>query len=491
MNISIKTKVTAAIIAAILLIAGTIIAITLPPTGGNSVNAQESDIRLYIEGEELITSVPIILIDGTALAPFREIADKLGAATEWDENQEKITSSLDTVTVSFTIGSNEMIKYGQPVDIGTEVCFYNDRAMVPIRAIGDAFGYPVTWDEESKAIFLGTVLNLKANPMTDTIVTDEYRYNEFLGSYNSVNVFSNGTENFGMELISVSGNSSYAEAVANISRSVPDARVYNIIAPSAQEFYAPNNKRTNQTAGITQIYDALLERDVPNLIPVNVVQTLSDHAAEKIYFNTDHHWTQRGAYYAYQEYCRVNHNIDELDPLESFITQNIYGYKGSMYSFASGTYGQTLLAQSHDMLQLFFPKTEYEGAAYRDPYMSSYITSIHAIYPWANSYSCFLQGDYPLEVFKTDLNNGKKVCIVKESFGDAFSVWALNNYEEVYVVDYRMFGGGTYGGFGSSGYTFNLREFYDFVKFDDLIIISYPVSVSVNTQVELLSKMAD
>lgn len=491
MNISIKAKVTAAVIAVVLLIIGAIIVISLLLSSSNPVNAQESDIKLYIEGEEFSTSVPIILIDGIALAPFREIADKLGAATEWDRKEQKITSTLDTVTVHYTIGSNIMIKYGQPVDMGAEACFYSDRAMVPIRAIGDAFGYPVTWDEENQAIFLGTVVSLNTNPMIGTTVTDEYRYNEFLGAYSGVNVFSNGTENFGMELISVNGDSAYAETVSKIARSVPDAKVYDIIAPSAQEFYAPSERRTNQTAGITQVYDALLAQDVPNLIPVNVVQTLSDHAAEKIYFNTDHHWTQRGAYYAYQEFCRVNYNIDELDPLESFITQNIYGYKGSMYSFAAGTYGQTLLGQSPDMLQLFFPKTEYEGAAYRDPYMSSYITSIFAIYPWANSYSCFLQGDYPLEVFKTDLNNGKKVCIVKESFGDAFSVWALNNYEEVYVIDYRMFGGGTYGGFGSSGYTFNLSEFYDFVKFDDLIIISYPVSVSVNTQVELLSKMAN
>ena len=37
---------------------------------------------------------------------------------------------------------------------------------------------------------------------------------------------------------------------------------------------------------------------------VNVFDALSAHKKEYIYFRTDHHWTQLGAYYGYQEYCK-------------------------------------------------------------------------------------------------------------------------------------------------------------------------------------------
>lgn len=184
-------------------------------------------------------------------------------------------------------------------------------------------------------------------------------------------------------------------------------------------------------------------------------------------------------------------SISEIDPLNTFEVQNIYGYYGSLCSFTSGTYGNQLLAQNPDMLQLFSPKSSSEGAAYRDPFMRSYIQSIKVIYPPAKSYSCFIEGDYPLEVFKTNVNNGKKICIIKDSFGDAFATWAVNNYEEVYVIDYRMFNGGTYGDYGSGKNDFKISDFYNFVKFDDLVIISYPVTVSTGSSVQLLTKMVN
>ena len=101
--------------------------------------------------------------------------------------------------------------------------------------------------------------------------------------------------------------------------------MYNIIVPTAQEFYASNSKKTNQTAAISDVYEHIIQYNKKNLKPINIVQTLYDHAAEKIYFCTDHHWTQRGAYYAYQKYALENKSIPEIDPLNTFEVQNIYG----------------------------------------------------------------------------------------------------------------------------------------------------------------------
>lgn len=452
-----------------------------------------SDIILYLNGNIFYSSCPIIVENGTALAPFREIADTFGASTSWDSSSETITSTLNEVTVQFKIGSNVMIKYGKPVEMGAETCYYGNTAMVPVKAIGDAFGYPVTWDERNRVIFLGDVVNINVNPMNNVKVTDEFRYNNYIGEYSGVSIFSNGNENFGMELLGINDywGSSYAETIAKIADCVPYANVYNIIVPTAQEFYASNSKKTNQTAEISNVYEHMIQYNKKNLKPINIVQTLSDHAAEKIYFCTDHHWTQRGAYYAYQKYALENKSISEIDPLNTFEVQNIYGYYGSLCSFTSGTYGNQLLAQNPDMLQLFSPKSSSEGAAYRDPFMRSYIQSIKVIYPPDKSYSCFIEGDYPLEVFKTNVNNGKKICIIKDSFGDAFATWAVNNYEEVYVIDYRMFNGGTYGDYGSGKNDFKISDFYNFVKFDDLVIISYPVTVSTGSSVQLLTKMVN
>ena len=36
-----------------------------------------------------------------------------------------------------------------------------------------------------------------------------------------------------------------------------------------------------------------------------------------------------------------------------------------------------------------------------------------------------------------------------------------------------------------------ISDFYNFVKFDDLVIISYPVTVSTGSSVQLLTKMVN
>ena len=38
---------------------------------------------------------------------------------------------------------------------------------------------------------------------------------------------------------------------------------------------------------------------------------------------------------------------------------------------------------------------------------------------------------------KSDVKNGKKILIIKDSYGNAFSPFLCAHYEDVYIVDYR------------------------------------------------------
>ncbi len=59
----------------------------------------------------------------------------------------------------------------------------------------------------------------------------------------------------------------------------------------------------------------------------------------------------------------------------------------------------------------------------------------------SNSYSVFLQGDLPIVKMETQHTNGRKIAIVKESYGNAFAPYLINNYEKVVVVDQRYYTG--------------------------------------------------
>jgi hypothetical protein len=57
----------------------------------------------------------------------------------------------------------------------------------------------------------------------------------------------------------------------------------------------------------------------------------------------------------------------------------------------------------------------------------------------SNAYSVFLGGDYPLMRITTKAESGRKLLIIKNSYGNPYSVFFVPHFDEVFVVDYRYF----------------------------------------------------
>ena len=75
----------------------------------------------------------------------------------------------------------------------------------------------------------------------------------------------------------------------------------------------------------------------------------------------------------------------------------------------------------------------------RDSYDSPYYEAAEG---GSNTYGVFIMGDNALTVLKSASENaaaGKKIAVVKESYGNAFVPYLTNNYEEVHVIDFRYF----------------------------------------------------
>ena len=81
-------------------------------------------------------------------------------------------------------------------------------------------------------------------------------------------------------------------------------------------------------------------------------------------------------------------------------------------------------------------------------------------------------GDNPLTVLKSssEKGTGKKIAVVKESYGNAFAPYLTYNYEEVHVVDFRHFGQ-------------NLKSYCQLNEIDEILFINGVMSA--NTQIQL------
>jgi DHHW protein len=228
----------------------------------------------------------------------------------------------------------------------------------------------------------------------------------------------------------------YADVINSYNRLLkPGVQVYNLIIPVALEFeitekYAKLQK-PNRPA-IENIYN----NEDPEIKKVWAIDEIRKHRNEYIYFNTDHHWTSLGAYYAYRAFCETA----GLTPvsIDTIPFKTKPAFLGSLYRLTR----DPGLQSNPDSVRYYLFRDSinfYVGSNTIGAWNKSKMYGEGASGP--NSYSVFLQGDLPIVKIETQKKNGRKIAVVKESYGNAFAPWLSNNYEKVIVVDQRYYTG--------------------------------------------------
>lgn len=112
----------------------------------------KNHISVYVNGEKLYFDVFPMLINDRTLVPLRAIFEALGATVLWDEETQTVTSIREENTISLQIGSNRLYKNGQAITIDVPAQVINDRTLVPVRAISESMDCTVGWYEEEQVV---------------------------------------------------------------------------------------------------------------------------------------------------------------------------------------------------------------------------------------------------------------------------------------------------------------------------------------------------
>lgn len=226
----------------------------------------------------------------------------------------------------------------------------------------------------------------------------------------------------------------YATAVNNYANDLPGTRVYSLVAPTASEFYTPEN---------FQDYNASQEDDIieinnmlNNATGINVCPALLSHKQETIYTRTDHHWMSLGAYYAAKEFASAA-NVPFYE-LSQYTRMTKPGYVGTLYTFSGNN--ADLLNDPEDFIYYVPKKSDYKTEYYDYAWNYVYEGDMFAdIQVSSEYYSTFICGDAYSVKISTSVKNGRRCLIVKDSYGDAFVPFLTGSFEEIYVVDMRYF----------------------------------------------------
>jgi hypothetical protein len=245
-------------------------------------------------------------------------------------------------------------------------------------------------------------------------------------------------KNRGFELFS--GGQSMGKEYANVINmydrlKIPGLKVYNLVIPNGFEFEVTEKYKDKVKPNKQAINDIYAAED-PDIIKVNTVDEIRKHRTEYIYFNTDHHWTSLGAYYAYLSFCAAAGLTPvSLDTIPSKVKP---GFLGLFYRLTKSS----ILKNNPDSVRYYLFRDSvdfYIGASSIGYWAKSHMYAEQA--SGENSYSVFLQGDLPICKMETQHKNGRKIALVKESYGNAFAPFLVNNYEKIIVVDQRGYKG--------------------------------------------------
>lgn len=91
--------------------------------------------------------VPYVSDEGRTLVPIRFISESLGADVEWEEEQQLITITKGSDVIKMNIGNTTYSVNDKENTLETAPIITNDRTMVPLRAISEAFGQKVYWND--------------------------------------------------------------------------------------------------------------------------------------------------------------------------------------------------------------------------------------------------------------------------------------------------------------------------------------------------------
>lgn len=237
----------------------------------------------------------------------------------------------------------------------------------------------------------------------------------------------------------------YANAVNKYKQVLGNGvNVYCMIIPTAVEYYCPDSIRS-WTHDEKQAMDGIFSHLSDSVIKVDIYDVLDAHKAEDIYSRTDHHWAPLGAYYAAG--CFAGKAGLPFRDLSSYDSVAVRNYVGTMYTFSKdmavknapedfiyyvprdvdykATYIKYRLGRNHRVIGESQPVNDAFFIHYKDGSAGAYCT--------------FMGGDTRTVKVTTSTKNGRRLLIMKDSYGNALPGYLFYSFEEIHIIDFRYF----------------------------------------------------
>lgn len=303
----------------------------------------------------------------------------------------------------------------------------------------------------------------------------------------SGNVYVTGDTAFSVFYFDLNGSNAYIQMMNKAQKRLDGiADVYDILVPTSLGICLDEDAQKEIGASLqndAMDYVVSSINSINNKVKtVNTFDTLKKHNSEYIYFRTDHHWTALGAYYAYQDFCKVK-GI-EAESINSFETMEFPDFVGSFYASSNQV---ASLKENPDTVTAYIPKDTNDMFFYDSSLQKINWKIINDVseYSENSKYATFIAGDEIYAQIDNPVLDDESSCVViKESFGDAFIPFLVDHYQHIYIVDYRYF-------YKYPEYNNSIYELVKDKNVQDVIFINNVSAMTTEKSAALMSELFD
>ena len=125
-------------------------------TGKTVDAAAPTDVKLVINNQPVSADVMPFIENGRTLVPARAVFEALGGTVKWDQSNYIVTIEYDSTTVILKINDTVATVNGNNKTLDVPATIKNGRTIIPVRFVAEELGFLVGWNNSTRTVTISS-----------------------------------------------------------------------------------------------------------------------------------------------------------------------------------------------------------------------------------------------------------------------------------------------------------------------------------------------
>ncbi len=123
---------------------------------GIGIESYADDIDIELDEQKVTCPVPARIENGRTMVPMRAIFEAFGMDVTWNDDEKSITATKGDCTIKMTVGDTALYINGEKIEMDVAPFIEDGTTLVPVRAVSESLDAEVVWNDEKRRVEITT-----------------------------------------------------------------------------------------------------------------------------------------------------------------------------------------------------------------------------------------------------------------------------------------------------------------------------------------------